>query len=92
MPVTFPHVPGIDVAGTVVGVGVDVTDYRAGDEVVAFLPPPRSGGIAELVLATVGNCLAHRPSGVDAVIGAALPAAGLTATSILRAIDPSRGR
>ena len=37
----YPHVPGMDVAGTVVGVGDDVTDVAVGDRVV--IDPSLSG-------------------------------------------------
>ncbi|HVV24183.1 MAG TPA: alcohol dehydrogenase catalytic domain-containing protein, partial [Pseudonocardiaceae bacterium] len=37
-PVALPHVPGIEVSGTVDAVGAGVTGLKAGDEVVGFLP------------------------------------------------------
>src|SRR3954454_9398039 len=37
-PVTLPHVPGIEVAGTVDALGEGVTRLAVGDDVVGFLP------------------------------------------------------
>ena len=45
-PLAFPHVPGIDVAGTVEQVGADVTGWETGDRVVAFLPMNSDGAAA----------------------------------------------
>ena len=38
MPLTLPHVPGLDVAGTVDELGADVRSPAVGDRVVGFLP------------------------------------------------------
>ncbi|MGW4795969.1 alcohol dehydrogenase catalytic domain-containing protein, partial [Nonomuraea sp. NPDC004297] len=48
-PLSFPHIPGIDVAGTVAEVGAGVTGRRAGEPVVAFLPMNAPGAAAEYV-------------------------------------------
>ncbi|MFF9348386.1 NADP-dependent oxidoreductase [Streptomyces sp. NPDC014734] len=71
MPVTFPSVPGGDVAGVVVAVGEDVTDFGAGDEVFGSIG---SGGYAEFALAPAAR-LAHRPGNVPWEIAAGLPVA-----------------
>ena len=45
IPVALPHIPGIDVAGTVDALGEGVDGVEVGEEVVGFLPmvrPPRS--------------------------------------------------
>src|SRR5437764_9850422 len=49
-PVTLPHVPGYDVAGTVDAVGAHVTGRRVGDRVVGFLPMVADGAAAEYVI------------------------------------------
>ncbi|WP_460370341.1 alcohol dehydrogenase catalytic domain-containing protein, partial [Actinocorallia lasiicapitis] len=54
LPVAFPFVPGMDVAGRIVALGEGVTGYGAGDRVVAFLPPAGCGGLAEYALAQAG--------------------------------------
>ncbi|EWC63358.1 Zinc-containing alcohol dehydrogenase superfamily [Actinokineospora spheciospongiae] len=38
MPLTLPHIPGLDVAGTIDALGGGVTDLGVGDRVVGFLP------------------------------------------------------
>ena len=52
IPVTLPHTPGIDVAGTVDALGEGVDRVRAGDQVVGFLPMTGAGAAAEYVLRT----------------------------------------
>jgi NADPH:quinone reductase-like Zn-dependent oxidoreductase len=82
IPLTLPHTPGVDLAGTVAEVGPGVTGWRAGDAVVAFLPMTEPGAAAEYVLAPAG-VLAAAPSAVDLAAAAALPASGLTAWQAL---------
>ncbi|GAA1540018.1 NADP-dependent oxidoreductase [Actinomadura kijaniata] len=81
-PLTLPHVPGIDVAGVVAEVGADVTGWREGDAVVAFLPMTADGAAAEHVAVPAG-VLAAAPRTVDLPDAAALPATGLTAWQAL---------
>lgn len=82
MPLTLPHTPGVDVAGTIAELGPDVTGWKAGDAVVAFLPMTDPGAAAEYVLAPAG-VLAAAPSTVDLADAAAMPASGLTAWQAL---------
>lgn len=77
-PVILPHVPGIDVAGTVDAVGAQVTARRVGERVVGFLPMVPDGAAADYVLAPV-EILADAPAGIPLVDAAALPSVGLTA-------------
>ena len=100
-PLAFPHVPGIDVAGTVVGIGAGVVDFAPGDEVFGFglpvaaaevaravsTPPPLStGAMAEYaVLATDAPALALRPAALPVDHAATLATAGLTALPLMRA-------
>ena len=51
MPLTLPHIPGLDVAGTVDALGEGVSDLEVGDRVVGFLPFVVDGASAEYVLA-----------------------------------------
>ena len=46
-PVDLPHVPGIDVSGTVIAVGEGVPADLVGRDVIAFLPMTRPGASAE---------------------------------------------
>ncbi|MGY0230994.1 NADP-dependent oxidoreductase [Longispora urticae] len=95
-PLTFPHVPGNDFAGTVTAVGDGVSAYRVGDEVFGFALPrvlramagPRpslgTGALAEYVVVEADTpFIAHRPAGLDPVAAAALPIVGSTALALL---------
>lgn len=82
LPLTLPHTPGVDLAGTIAELGPDVTGWQAGDAVVAFLPLTGPGAAAEYVLAPA-EALAAAPSTVDLADAAAMPACGLTAWQAL---------
>jgi NADPH:quinone reductase-like Zn-dependent oxidoreductase len=81
-PVALPHIPGIDVAGTVDAVGEGVGDLEVGDEVIGFLPMLADGAAAEYVVAPA-EILAPAPSSIPLVDAAALPSVGLTAWQAL---------
>ncbi|MCX4096148.1 NADP-dependent oxidoreductase [Nocardia sp. alder85J] len=72
-----PFTLGLDVSGTVVDTGADVTGFAVGDEVFALVLS-RRGGYAEYVTAPVA-AVAAKPAALDHVRAAALPTAGLTA-------------
>lgn len=82
IPVTLPHTPGLDVAGTVDAVGDGVTGPRVGDRVVGFLPMTGDGAAAEQVLAPA-EVLTAAPSSIPLADAAALPVVGLTAWQAL---------
>jgi NADPH:quinone reductase-like Zn-dependent oxidoreductase len=82
MPLTLPHTPGLDVAGTVDELGAGVTRWSVGDEVVGFLPFTVDGAAAEYVLASVDD-LARAPRSIPIADAAALPLVGLTAWQAL---------
>ncbi|GAA2299681.1 NADP-dependent oxidoreductase [Glycomyces scopariae] len=82
MPVDFPHTPGIDLAGVIAETGDGVTDWKPGDPVVAFLPPPAPGATAEYV-AVPADLLAAAPATIPLADAAALPTVGLTARQAL---------
>ncbi|WP_405583646.1 NADP-dependent oxidoreductase [Streptomyces sp. NBC_01190] len=81
-PVAFPHIPGIDVAGTVVGLGDGVTRWSVGDQVIGFLPMVADGAAAEFVVAPA-DVLAPAPTTIPLTEAAALPAAAQTAWQAL---------
>ena len=81
-PIGFPHVPGIDVAGTVAEVGADVTTWTVGEAVVALLPMASPGASAEYVTAPA-DVLAPAPTTGELADAAALPTVGLTAWQAL---------
>jgi NADPH2:quinone reductase len=62
-------IPGLEVAGTVVAVGPDVSGWREGDAVCALVA---GGGYATMCTAPAPQCLPC-PVGVDTVSAAAIP-------------------
>jgi NADPH:quinone reductase-like Zn-dependent oxidoreductase len=82
IPVTLPHTPGIDVAGTVAALGEGVTDVQVGDQVIGFLPMTGTGAAAEYVVAPAA-ILAPAPTSIPLADAAALPVVGLTAWQAL---------
>jgi acrylyl-CoA reductase (NADPH) len=76
---TYPHVPGIDFAGTVIE--SRSTDYKSGDSVILTgwrVGETHWGGYAELARVR-SDWLVKMPSGLDAFHAMALGTAGLTA-------------
>jgi len=76
--IEFPHIPGVDVSGTIVEIGEGVDGWNIGDDVVAFLPLDADGAAAQFALAPAES-LAAAPTSVALPDAAALPEAGLTA-------------
>src|SRR4051812_695205 len=81
-PITLPHTPGIDVAGTVDALGEGVEHVAVGDAVIGFLPMVADGAAAEYVNAPA-EILAPAPTGIPLTDAAALPTVGLTAWQAL---------
>ncbi len=81
-PVTLPHTPGIEVAGTVDALGDGVDGQAIGDRVVAFLPIVGDGASADYVIAPA-ETLATAPTSIPLPDAAALPMVGLTAWQAL---------
>jgi len=75
-PVQPPFLPGWDIAGEVVSVGPDTTDFQVGDRVVGMIPWYETrgapGGYAEFVAADAG-WLVPLPDALDFVAGATVP-------------------
>ena len=82
MPLDLPHVPGLDVAGTVDALGDGVDALRKDDPVIGFLPFGDDGATAEYVLADAAT-LAPAPTSIPLADAAALPLVGLTAWQAL---------
>ncbi|MER5863185.1 NADP-dependent oxidoreductase [Kitasatospora sp. NPDC002040] len=80
----FPVIPGWDVAGVVEQVGVGVTEFKPGDEVIGYVREDMvgRGTFAEYVAAPV-RTLAHKPAALGFEAAAGLPLAGLTAYQAL---------
>ncbi|WP_230486677.1 NADP-dependent oxidoreductase [Nocardioides anomalus] len=82
IPVTLPHTPGLDVAGTVDALGEGVTGFSVGDPVIGFLPMTEDGAAAEHVLAPA-DVLSPAPTTLPLADAAALPVVALTARQAL---------
>ncbi|WP_433281340.1 NADP-dependent oxidoreductase [Pseudonocardia xinjiangensis] len=82
MPLTLPHIPGLDVAGTIDALGEGVSGLEVGDQVIGFLPFVDDGASAEYVLAPIES-LAPAPTSIPLADAAALPLVGLTAWQAL---------
>jgi NADPH:quinone reductase-like Zn-dependent oxidoreductase len=82
IPVTLPHTPGIDLAGTIDALGEGVAGLAVGDQVIGFLPMDKPGAAAEYVLAPA-EVLTAAPTSVPLSDAAALPVVGLTAWQAL---------
>lgn len=93
MDVTFPAVPGWDVAGVVERVGLDTPELRVGDEVYGYVRRDwvQGGTFAELVAAPV-RTLARKPATLTFEEAAAVPLAGLTAYQAIRRSGVASGQ
>lgn len=80
---TPPFALGVEAAGQVAATGSEVTDFAAGDEVLAYVFPFRDGGAwAEQVIVPAAQ-LVPRPANVSWAQAAALPVPALTAQEAL---------
>ena len=68
------EIPGLEVAGEIVGVAGDVTAWRTGEHVCALVS---GGGYAEYCTAPAPQCLPI-PAGLDAIHAAAIPETAFT--------------
>jgi NADPH:quinone reductase-like Zn-dependent oxidoreductase len=82
LPLTFPATLGRDVAGVVQAVGAEVTTFRPGDAVFAWVDVSRPGAHAEYI-AVAADQVRPKPSSLDYFHAAAVPHAGLAAWQIL---------
>src|ERR1700746_3601469 len=74
-PDALPIIPGREFAGRIAKIGANVTEFKAGDRVVAY---PSLGGYAEFAIAKAAE-VRSIPEGVTSVEAAALPTVFLTA-------------
>ncbi|MEV7633135.1 NADP-dependent oxidoreductase [Microbacterium sp. NPDC089318] len=93
MPSRFPVIPGWDVAGVVVGVGLDTPEFRIGDEVMAYARKDTvsAGTFAERVAVPV-SAVARKPASLSWEEAGALPLAGGTALRSIDALGDVSGR
>lgn len=87
MPVDFPHIPGRDVAGTVLAVGEGVTHFELGDRVMALT----RSTYAEQVVVPASD-LAIIPDELDIADAAAVPLVATTGHQLItRAVGAQQG-
>jgi NADPH2:quinone reductase len=79
-PEDLPIIPGREFAGPVAALGAGVTDFQAGQRVVAY---PGKGGYAVYGVSKA-SLVRPVPGGVDSAVAASLPTAGLTAWFALK--------
>ncbi|SDO22540.1 zinc-binding dehydrogenase [Halobacillus aidingensis] len=75
---TYPHILGLDGAGTIVELGEDVTEWEKGDRVVYHGDLLKKGAYAQYAV-TTAHTISHIPDEVSFEDAAALPTAGYTA-------------
>jgi NADPH:quinone reductase-like Zn-dependent oxidoreductase len=92
MNITFPAIPGWDVAGVVERVGLDTPEFQPGDEVIAYARKDwvHGGTFAELVTVPV-RAVARKPRALDWNQAAGLPLAGLSAYQLLSRLGLAKG-
>lgn len=78
IPTALPITPGLDVSGTVVEIGVDVSGIQNGETVIAMMPLDAHGGAAEYVVVKA-DLVAAAPRSISLSDAAALPLTGLAA-------------
>lgn len=92
MDVTFPVIPGWDVAGVVEAVGFDVPEFQVGDEVYSYgrRDTVRGGTFAQLVTLPA-TIVARKPKTLSWAQAGGLPLTGLTALRTLDALELAKG-
>jgi len=84
---SYPHILGVDVAGTIDAVGSNVKDWKTGERVYYHGDLRKNGGFAQFTLADP-DALARVPASVTAVQAAAIPTAGFTAYQVIHCRAP----
>jgi NADPH:quinone reductase-like Zn-dependent oxidoreductase len=87
--VKFPYIPGMDGAGEIIDTG-GAQNWRKGDAVLAQFP---RGAFAQYALISANDKkLARKPDALDFDRAAAIPEAGLTAKTMVRAAGLQAGQ
>ncbi len=91
----YPVLLGRDYAGVVERTGSAVSGYRPGDRVFGFVlhadPTVHDGAWAELITVTEELSIAPVPDGVDIADAGAAPLAGITAMTLVDALELADG-
>ncbi|MFD3002311.1 NAD(P)-dependent alcohol dehydrogenase [Pontibacter toksunensis] len=80
---TFPKIPGHDIAGEVVAVGQNITNFKPGDRVFGMLDTGLGGAAAEYAVIS-SKAAVLMPENLNYVQAAAVPLTALTALQALR--------
>jgi len=87
----YPVTLGRDYAGVVERVGTAVSGYRPGDHVFGFVlhahPKAHDGAWAELITVTEDLSISPVPDGIDLAVAGAAPLAGITAMTLVDALE-----
>ncbi|CAN5399267.1 NAD(P)-dependent alcohol dehydrogenase [soil metagenome] len=75
---TFPQFVGSDFSGIVKYVGTDVTEFKAGDEVLGFINKKKGGAMQESVVVT-SDLIVKKPSNISFEKAATIPTVGMAA-------------
>lgn len=88
----FPVIPGWDVAGTVMAVGLDTPEFAVGDEVMAYARKDtvHAGTFAEQVAVPAWS-VAHKPASLSWEQAGGLPLVGGTALRTLDVLEVGEG-
>ncbi len=78
----FPYIPGYDLAGEVVEVGPNVTNFHRGDEVYSMINDHLGGAYAHYAAVPAAE-VAHKPRNLSWEKAAAVPLAALTSLQAL---------
>jgi NADPH2:quinone reductase len=90
VPIKFPYIPGMDGAGEVVEAGDGVEGWQKGDAVVGFF---HAGTFAQYAVISAADLrLARKPSALNFERAAAIPEAGFTAKTAVRAAGLNTGQ
>jgi NADPH2:quinone reductase len=91
----YPVTLGRDYAGVVEQAGSAVSGYSAGDQVFGFVlhanPTAHDGSWAELITLTEDLQIAPVPDGVELAVAGAAPLAGITALTLVDALELADG-
>jgi NADPH:quinone reductase-like Zn-dependent oxidoreductase len=82
LPIPLPSSMAYDVSGTVVEVGVEVSNFNVGDLVYSRVPQEQMGTIADFVAVT-SAAVSKKPGNISFEEAAGIPLAGLTALQSL---------
>ncbi|MBM7648485.1 NADPH:quinone reductase-like Zn-dependent oxidoreductase [Bacillus ectoiniformans] len=75
---TYPHIPGVDLAGEVIGIGEEASGFQVGDRVAIHTDLTKNGGFAEQAVVSA-KAAALIPNEVSYEEAASILCAGMTA-------------